>query len=188
MSNFGNMSLTERQEIIELASITAVNMAFSTFEKSKKEQRIKRSDMRLHRTDLLMRNFRALDNHCKNAVFEKRKYKESAIDLLDDIDDYIDDDLYIDSIKKSTQKTLIIVTHVKNMLEVYKLLVEKSKEPIQLRRYNAMYLRHVDDSMPSIQFISNHLKIDRSVVYDDINIAFQIFGPYVFGIDSVKIK
>ena len=188
MSNFGNMSLSERQEIIELASITAAKMALSTYEKTKKEDKIKRSDMRLHRTDLLMKNFRALQKYSINAVSEKIMMKDNAIDILDIIDDYIDDDLYIESIKKSKQRTVIIVTHIKKMLDIYEIMVEKSKDHMQIRRYKAMYLRYVDESMPTIQRISEYLKIDRSVVYDDINIAFQNLGPLLFGIDSLKIK
>jgi len=188
MSNFGNMSIVERQEIIELAALTATQTALKVYEKTTKQAKIKRSDMRLHRTDLLMKNYRALYNHCLDAVSEKRKIKDCAIDILDEIEEYIDDELYIESIKKSAQRTIIIVSHVQKMLDIYQILAEKSKDPIQLRRFTAMYMRYVDETIPTIQRISEHLKIDRSVVYDDINIAFQTFGPLLFGIDSLKIK
>lgn len=188
MSNYGNMSTVERQEIIELAALTATQTALKVYEKTSKQDKVKRSDMRLHRTDLLMKNYRALYNHCKDAVSEKRKVKNSAIDILDEIDDYIDDELYIESIRKSAQRTIIIVSHVKKMLEIYQILAEKSNDLIQMRRFTAMNMRYVDDTMPTVQRISEYLKIDRSVVYDDINIAFQTFGPLLFGIDSLKIK
>jgi hypothetical protein len=186
--NYNTLSLREKEEIIGLAAQAGAQIAFKKFEEITKQEKQKRSDLRLHRTDLLMRHYRSLQKHCTESISDKKRLKEHAIDILDEIDNYIDDDLYIDSIRKSTQKTIIIVNHIKRMVDVYGLLVEKSKDPIQLRRFTAMRMRYVDESMPNIQHITQYLKIDRSVVYDDIKIAFDLFSPLLFGVDGLKFK
>jgi hypothetical protein len=176
------------EEIINLAAQAGARMALETFEKTKKVEKQKRSDLRLHRTDLLLKSYRTLSQHCENAIFEKRKIKLSAVDILDDIDDFIDDGMYIESIKKSAQRTTIIVKHVKKMIEIFKIISDNSKEIVKIRRYNALYMKYIDPTMPTMQRITEVLQIERSLVYDDINIAMQDLTPLFFGIDGLKIK
>ena len=186
MSNFANLSLPEKEEIIALAAQAGAQIAMKKFDEIVQSQRQKRSDKRLHRTDLLMKEYRKLKSHIASSIYEKRRLKETAIDILDEIENTLDDDLYIESIKKSTQRTMIILKHVDKMLEIHGLLAEKSKNPIELRRHQVMMMRYVDESMPTIDYICRWFKIDRSCVYDDINSSLSNLTSLIFGIDGLK--
>lgn len=187
MSSFGTLSLMEKEEVISLAAQAAIEMAFKKFEEIVQSDKQKRSDKRLHRTDLLMKEYRKLREHTQSAIYEKCRLKESAIDILDELDgNCLDDGLYIESIKKSTQRTMIILKHVDKMLEVHGILADKSKNPVDIRRHNVLLMRYVDKSMPTIDFVSRHFKIDRSIVFDDIKIAMDSLTSLVFGIDGLK--
>lgn len=61
-----------------------------------------RHDRRLRNTKLLLDNYSLLQDHCKNAIYDKEQaIAVNAIDVLDSIDN-CDNDTYIESIKKST--------------------------------------------------------------------------------------
>lgn len=80
----------------------------------REKERKSRQDRRLHNTRLLLKNYRLLKEHTKGAIFNASQAKERAVDILDGLNDYeMDDGLYIESIKKSQQRTLIILAHLR---------------------------------------------------------------------------
>ncbi|WP_144408441.1 hypothetical protein [Pelosinus fermentans] len=90
----------------------------------------------MRNTKLLLDNYSLLQDHCANAVYDKHQIIEAnnVVDVLDSIENY-DKDMYIESIKKSTIRTKIILSHIDEMLELYKAYCEKSKREENNRRY-----------------------------------------------------
>ena len=77
--------------------------AVKAVEREKKKMRDKQYDRRYHNTKLLLRNYRQLNEHFKNAIFEveqAEEYDESFYDIMEIMSDRgYDDDLYVKSIK-----------------------------------------------------------------------------------------
>lgn len=69
-------------------------------------------DRRLRNTKLLLENYNLLQDHCKNVVYDKEPIINlRAVDALDSFDACYNE-AYIESIKKSTVRTKIILTHI----------------------------------------------------------------------------
>ena len=106
-------------EAIRIGVEAGTAAAERRLEEGKKEQTKGRYSRRLHNTRLLLANYRNLKEHVSGAVFNGRKAKESALDILDGLDSFeYEDNYYIGSIKQSQQRTLIILTHIDEMLKV----------------------------------------------------------------------
>ena len=117
---------------IEIGIRTAMDYITEEKEKARKS----RYDRRLHNTRLLLKNFRSFKKHAEGAIYNARQVKESAIDVLDGLDDaMLSNSNYVDGIKKSQQRTIIILHHIEEMLRYYKISCEQSGKPEEMRRY-----------------------------------------------------
>lgn len=154
----------------------------------KKAQRKGRYDRRLRNTRLLLKNYRSFKTHVEGAVYNSKQIKESAIDILDNLDDYkFDDNLYIESIKRSQQRTLIILNHIDEMLRYYKISCEESGKPEEMRRYRVIMAAYINDERKSYDQIAEDEHVEKRTIYKDINIAIKPLSALIFGIDSLKV-
>lgn len=158
-------------------------------QKAKKERR----DRRLHNTRLLLRNYRWLKRHAAGAISSSSQAKaaaaekRSAAEILDDLDEYsYNDGLYIESIKKSQQRTAIILAHIDKMLEYYKIDCEHGGRSDEIRRYNIIRALYIDPEKKSANQVAEEENIERRTVYKDVTIAVGILTTLIFGIDGIK--
>lgn len=162
--------------------------AMEYLEEEKKAQRKGRYDRRLRNTRLLLKNYRAFKGHAQDAVFNAKQAKESAIDILDGLDDFdFDDDLYIESIKRSQQRTMIILNHIDEMIHYYRISCEESKKPEDLRRYRVIMATYINEEKKSAEEIADEEHIEKRTIYKDINAAIKPLSALIFGIDSLKL-
>jgi len=167
------------------AGIKAV-MEYLTEER--KQLKKGRYDRRLRNTRLLLKNYRSFRNYAKNAVYKASQLKENAVDILDGLDEYsFDDSLYIESIKKSQQRTLIILNHIDEMLRYYKIDCEQSGKDEELRRYRIIVAYYINKQRKSAEQIAEDEHIERRTLYKDINMALKPLSALIFGIDSMKL-
>jgi hypothetical protein len=161
--------------------------AVDYIKEEKKAQRKGRYDRRLRNTRLLLKNYRMFKLHVQGAVYTS-KGKESAIDILDGLDDYtFNDDLYIESIKRSKERTLIILDHVDEMLHYYRIICEESGKAEEMRRYRVIKATYIDEEKKSAHEIGAQEHIETRTVYKDINAAIKPISALMFGIDSLKV-
>jgi len=165
-----------KEEIIKLA-VEAVREYDQKQSKS-------RHDKRLRNTKLLLDNYSLLQDHCANAVYDKNQIIEAGnvLDVLDSFEN-CDKDMYIESIKKSTIRTRIILSHIDEMLELYKVYCEKSKREEDNRRYRVLRAYYFDEC--NIQDIVNAEKIDERTYYRDMKDAREKLSALIFGIDGL---
>lgn len=155
----------------------------------KKAQRKGRYDRRLRNTRLLLKNYRMLKQHVQGAVFNAKQAKESAIDILDGLDEFsfFDDNLYIESIKRSQQRTFIILQHIDEMLKYYRISCEQSGREDDMRLYRIIMKTYINDERKTAEQISEEENIERRTVYKNINTALKPLSALIFGIDSLKL-
>ena len=123
------MGKNNQNDIIRIAAEAGAKAALETLEREKKKAQKSRYDRRLRNTRLLLRNYRMFRDHVENAVFEAEQLDENAIDILDLMSENIyDNDLYVESIKKSVARTKIIMEHVNEMLRIYEAYCFRSGE------------------------------------------------------------
>ena len=173
------------QRGIDIGVKTAMEHIRAEREKARKG----RQDRRLHNTRLLLKNYRLFKRHTKGAIFRADQAKERAVDILDGLEDYeMDDGLYIESIKKSQQRTLIILAHIDHMLELYKAYCYNSGSKENIRRYGVVMAYYIEEPKKSALEIAGTFGIEKRTVYKDIKAAANPLTVLFFGIDSLQME
>lgn len=171
----------DEQRIIEIA----VKAALSFMKKEKQSEEQSRNDKRLRNTRLLLENYNALNDHCRNAIYDRKtaNASDNPIDLLDAINDY-NRNTFIQTIKDSVLRTRIIITHINEMLKLYKIYCETSVKPEDVRRYRILQARYFDGK--GIEAICEIEKIDQSTYYRDSRDIINKLSALIFGIDGLS--
>lgn len=163
--------------------------AVKAVEREKKKMREKQYDRRYHNTKLLLRNYRHLNEHFKNAIFEveqAEEYDESFYDIMEIMSDRgYDDDLYVKSIKESSVRTKIIMTHVNRMLDIYGLMCERSNREDDKRHYRILKAMYIDDIPVTAAEIAQRERIDKRTVYRDIDAATACLTTLFYGVSGI---
>lgn len=180
--------------ILEVATLrgieVGVNAAMDYLAEERKNARRSRQDRRLRNTRLLLKNYRLFKKHVEGAPASAatRKPKESAIDILDSLDsDMLDDSFYVEGIKKSQQRTAIVLAHIDETLRYYKISCEESGKPEDIRRYETLRLLFIVPERHTYQQVAEVMNVDVSTVYKDVNHAIKPLSALIFGIDSARL-
>ena len=167
---------------------TGTKAAIEYIMEEKKTQQKGRHDRRLRNTRLLLKNYRTLKQHAQGAVFNAKKAKENAVDILEGLDSFqFDDNLYIESIKRSQQRTIIILRHIDEMMKYYRIACEESGREDEMRCYRIIMATYIDDEKKPAEEIAEIENIERRTVYKNINTAMKPLSALIFGVDSIKL-
>src|SRR5690625_4905468 len=175
------MHITEKQLkfITEIASKEAIKAHYEKKELDRK----KRHDRRLRNIKLLLRNYRSFKKNCDDVKLE-----------IDDINQRIglvavdSKEFKLESIKRSKEKTLIMVRYTEKMMQVYEILCMQDEDPEEMRRYNVVHDLYVSDKKESVKDIAERYSVAERTVYRDIDKASESLAILMFGIDGVKFK
>lgn len=172
--------------MLEKAVKVGVQAAAEYMEEERKRQNKGRHDRRLRNTALLLRKYRTLKKHIAGAVFDARTAGESAVDILESLGD-MSDDLYIESIKRSRQRTLIVLGHVEQMLRYFRIDCEEIGTEEAMRRYRIVMAMYVDEPKKTAEQIAAEENVAPRTVYRDIRAATPALSALIFGIDSLRM-
>ena len=168
---------------------TMKEIADIVIEKYKEEvERAKKTkfDKRLRNTKLLLRNFRELSQHSDSAIYEAAQVQdESLAEILEMMSGNFsgDNELYIDSIKKSSARTGIIIEHVREMMMLYESYCDRSQKPEDKRRYRTVNSLYIDETPKNVQQIAREEAIDERTVYKDVDAACEKLSALIFGVE-----
>ena len=176
---------------IEKGVTAGVKAAVDHMEEERRKARKGRYDRRLHNTRLLFKNYRALKHHAIGAVHTgaqaNERIEENAVDILEELDDErVDDRLYIESIKRSQQRTRIIIEHIDEMLRYWLIDCEQSGKEEALRRYRIIVGTYISDDQMTAEELAQREHIEKRTVYKDIKAAMRPLSALIFGIDGIK--
>lgn len=176
---------------IEKGVTAGVKAAVDHMEEERRKARKGRYDRRLHNTRLLFKNYRALKHHAIGAVHTgaqaNERIEENAVDILEELDDErVDDRLYIESIKRSQQRTRIIIEHIDEMLRYWLIDCEQSGKEEALRRYRIIMDTYISGDQMTAEELAQREHIEKRTVYKDIKAAMRPLSALIFGIDGIK--
>lgn len=179
-TGMSTLSEAQRKEIIEVASLAAIEQYHKEAEKTRKAAR----DKRLHNTELLMKKYRGFLIHSMSAVCEASQIEddldlESLLDIMDCGGK--DKSLSVVSIQESAARTRVIIHHINRMLECYKHLCEKSAKQEEMRRYRVICGLYIDDEEKSPQDLADQEHVDLVTIYRDKKAALQQLSALIFG-------
>lgn len=166
-----------------------IRAAMDYLTEEREKARKTRYDRRLHNTRLLLKNYRTFKHHAEGAIFNAKKVRESAIDILDGLDDaMLDGNAYVEGIKKSQQRTIIVLHHIEEMLRFYKISCEQSGRAEEMRRYRVIMAMYINEPKLTAQQIAENENVENRTVYKDISNAVKPLSALIFGIDGLNVE
>ena len=140
------------KEIVEEAALNTLR----TFRKEEKERERNKYDRRLRNAELLLKNYRNLKEHIKNAVFTDDEIQNENV--VEEFDFENNEEVYISSIKRTKKRTEIMVKHIDNCIEYYTYkCLNSTREEIQ-RRVQVIKMLYINDKEMSYSEIANELR------------------------------
>lgn len=147
-------------------------------------------DWKYHNTKLLIRNYRRLNEYFNNAVFEL----EEAEEIDDGFEEIMrlmqnrntTEDVFVDSIKRNYLYTRIIMTHVNKMLDVYRIMCERSQRPDDARHWRVLERLYIADDYTTAGKIAQEEHIDKRTVYKDIDVCISDLTALMFGVSGIE--
>lgn len=183
------LTATELREIYEKSAAIGAREALKIFEQKRKREYSERVDRRLRNTKLLLRNYHMLKEHAENSVFGRIQMEESAADILESMMSMYDNEVIIDSIKRSASRTAIIVSHIEVMLGLYESYCEKSaSKEVDERRFRVLWDRYMAEQPLDVKEIAKKYNMSKENVYSDLNVATERVSALIFGVDGLKVR
>lgn len=176
------------KDIYEKAAAIGANEALKTFEQERKREYGQRADRRLRNTKLLLRNYHMLKEHAENSVFGRTQMEESALDILESMMSIYDNEVIIESIKRSATRTAVIVSHIETMFRLYRSYCDSSvNRDINLRRYEVVWDLYMAEEVLSVKEIARKQHISTDSVYSDRKAAIELLTALIFGVDGLNV-
>ena len=183
--------LTQGQlkDIYERAAAIGANEALKTFRQEQKKEYSRRADRRLRNTKLLLRNYHMLKEHAENSVFGRTQMEESALDILESMMSMYDNEVIIESIKRSATRTAVIVSHIETMFGLYAAYCDKSpNRDIEMRRYEVLWDMYMAEDTLSAKEVAEKQHVSKDTVYTDIRMATEKLTALIFGVDGLNVQ
>lgn len=164
--------------------------AVKAIEREQYKYRKKKLDRKLHNTKLLLKNYRTLQAHYKNAVYDVDSAEENSADFAEILarmnSGIYDDDMYIESIKQSCVRTKIIMTHVNRMLDIYEASCNQSGKVESQRRWRVLSALYLSPKSKTVTEIALAENIGERTVYKDIDACVADLSTLFFGIGALE--
>lgn len=170
-------------KLIEKVTKIAAQTVIEHLEKEKQREQKYKRDRRLRNTKLLLRNYRNFKDHAGDVKAELEELEQAESD-----DMFTDNELAIESIKRSKERTLALVKFVDQMLLSYRIHCEGSENPIEERRYKIIHDLYISEEKKSIDEIATCHFIDKRTVFRDVNRAVEALSVLMFGVDGLRLK
>lgn len=176
------------KDIYEKAAAIGAKEALKAFEQERKKEFSSRSDRRLRNTKLLLRNYHMLKEHAQNSVFGRTQMEESALDILESMMTMYDNEIIIESIKRSATRTAVIVSHIETMFGLYAAYCDNSQNrDIDMRRYEVIWDMYMATDTLSEKEIAEKQHISKDTVYSDLRVAVERLTALIFGVDGLNV-
>lgn len=183
------LTYEQLKDIYEKSAAIGAKEAVKIFEQERRKEQEKRADKRLRNTKLLLRNYHVLKEHAENSVFGRTQMEESAMDILESMMSIYDNEVIIESIKRSATRTALIVTHIETMLGLYEVYCEKSaNKELEQRRYKVIWDMYMAENPLTAKEIAEKQHISKDSVYSDLRVAVERLSALIFGVDGLNVQ
>lgn len=179
--------LTE-ERITNIAAKVGAETAISKYEAERMKELSDTKDHRLRNTKLLLSHYREFKAHAESAIYSAEQ-SEDVLDVLDLMwERNRRSEQVVNSIKKSAVHTKIIMTHIDSMLEIYKAFAERSRKSANIRQYQVLCERYIDNVQLTVEEIAEKHSVDPRTVYLDIDAGIDRLSKLIFGVDLLSSK
>ena len=96
--------------------------------------------------------------------------EESALDILESMMSIYDNEIIIESIKRSATRTAVIVSD------------------IEMRRYEVLWDMYMVENTLSVKEVAAKQHVSKDTVYTDIKMATEKLTALIFGVDGLNVQ
>jgi len=141
----------------------------------KKQEKQERKKKALHNTKLLLKNYNKINSSIDEAISEARQLENEMLGFDDS------EEVYINSIRKSKLRSLIVVAHIEKALA---LTQEEYEQKDMIYKYNALY----DCLIDGVTFEDEAEELNASIatIRRWINEVTKVISIRIFGCDGVE--
>lgn len=156
------------EQAIQQGVEAGVKAGVEYIEDQRRQAKKGRYDRRLHNTRLLLKNYRRFRAHVNEGVNSDKKAGgkrpvENAISILDELNEHsYNDGMYIESIKRSQERTAIILRHIDKMMEYYRIDCDRNGTDEDIRRYKVVMASYIDEPKMKPQEIAEAFGIEMT--------------------------
>ncbi|PYI57035.1 HTH domain-containing protein [Paenibacillus flagellatus] len=175
------MSKSLSKEQLDAVARAAVTAAMEFIEKEKQKQQKVKRDKRLRNTKLLLKHYRDFVAHS-----ETLQNKLTAIEEASMLNELHDEEFAVEAIKRSEQRTLVMVRFIQRALDSYQAMCEMSRQPEDSRRYKIVHSLYISEQLTTIEKLAERHNIDVSTIYKDVNAACKTLSVLIFGVDGIR--
>lgn len=152
----------------------AVKIAIREYSKEQKRERSKKA---LHNTKMLLKNYDKIKSSVEEAISEANQLEQDSLGYDDD------EEVYINSIRRSKLKSLIVIAHIDKALAVIDEECTKKGIPEKYNAFMSCFFEDMTYEDAADVYVSSKTSVSRWV--NDITkaVSIQLFG--VDGVDFV---
>lgn len=157
------MNKVTADELINKAVKTAIR-------EYSKEQKAEKKRKALHNTKMLLKNYPDIKKSIDEAVSDIRQLEQDLI-VMDEADEF-----YIESIKRSKLRSLIVIAHIDKALSVIQKKCEQKGIPEKYEVFISCMLGDMSYDDAAVLYLSSKTSISRWVNDITKDISIQLFG------------
>jgi len=135
-----------------------------------KEQKIIRRNRALHNTKMLLKNYEKIKSSVEGAISEANQLEQDSFDCTDN------EEVYINSIRRSKLKSLIVITHIENALDTIKNQYKTKGTPEKYEAFVSCFMQNMNYDDAAKQYLSSKTSIGRWINEITKEISIQLFG------------
>lgn len=183
-------SITETQleELIKKSSEAGVE----AYKKEHKDGAKKKVDKMLYKTKVLLEKYTYLKAYAENSVYTL----EQAAEVNDGIADIevltkfgiFDDDKTLHNLKRGVFTVNMLMTHVDNMLEVYRQSCESSASKTKQRQYRVIYHMYLAEEKKTTKEIADMEREELRTIQNDAKAAREDLTALIFGLEGILVR
>ena len=155
-----------------------------------KQEEIKlgcKKDKRLRNTKLLLKIYRDLKVHVKEAGCTTEKIKSNDIlEIFDEFENELTEEKFVHSIFKSKTRTTIFLAFIDKILDWFKFRCSNDRKYSKYLVIEKLYLE--DNKKPNKQDVCEELKISNRTLDRYEKEAVQDLAVLLFGIDALDLR
>ena len=183
-------SITEAQleDMIKKASEAGAE----AYKKEQSQSTRRKVDRMLYKTKVLLEKYTWLKAYAKNSVYTLEQ-AEKVNDGMADIEvltkfGIFDNDKTLHNLKRCVITVNMLMTHVDNMLEVYRENCESSASKTKQRQYRVVYNMYLAEEKKTTKEIAEMECEEVRTIQNDAKAAREDLTALIFGLDGILVR
>lgn len=183
-------SITEAQleDMIKKASEAGAE----AYKKEQSQSTRRKVDRMLYKTKVLLEKYTWLKAYAKNSVYTLEQ-AEKVNDGMADIEvltkfGIFDNDKTLHNLKRGVITVNMLMTHVDNMLEVYRENCESSASKKKQRQYRVVYNMYLAEEKKTTKEIAEMECEEVRTIQNDAKAAREDLTALIFGLDGILVR